>query len=386
MIFTIINAVLSAILFVLVVVPPLHIYNPDYDSGESSRLVNAGEVLQDESVTQDVKQKLYLLLMIPVCTTINALFLYFAYYRPVRFAHYRVELNLLTLRLTLEARRQQLQKSGVLTVSNRSLIGGGASASRLVMQSGRASSLTRSRMSTANVHFDQDNRQAQRVANSVSWEWRRHVRPKNVRKDAWVNSAVFAEIGDLRDQVEQHFLMEASVAEANFTKAVVKTVDVFLPSVSAVGLGQVTSVAVAAKERNGFYFSSHPPLSSLGSPRPSLGGMARHHMLNGGKDAQPPRRNVVPLVQTEGPQPNRLLGSMMPMSSSGGGRTERRVESKFGLSRGVRRSSWGRRDRGAALRPSMQGNMLERSHEPVDSAVSPDNPEETARQWGTAMR
>ncbi|TPP54634.1 hypothetical protein CGC20_22135 [Leishmania donovani] len=327
MIFTITNAVLSAIFLMLVVVPPLYIYSPDDNAGESNRLPSAGEVLLDESVTQGVKQRLYLLVVIPTCTTVNALFLYFAYYRPVRFVHYRVELNLLTLRWTLEARRQQLQKSGVLAVGNRSIVGCGVSASSFVINGSSVASLNRSKMSARNVHLDQGSNHAQRLASTVNWEWRRHVRPKSVRKDTWVSSAVFAEIGDLRDQVEQHFLTKANVAEANFTKAVVKTVGVFVPPTPAALLGQVTDVAAEAKQ-----------------------GTAG---------------NAAPLVPAESLHPDLPRGSTMPANSSGGGSAASCVGSEFALFRGGESTSWGRSNTGADLPQALRGNVLERTHEPA---------------------
>ncbi|TPP49382.1 hypothetical protein CGC21_34450 [Leishmania donovani] len=327
MIFTITNAVLSAIFLMLVVVPPLYIYSPDDNAGESNRLPSAGEVLLDESVTQGVKQRLYLLVVIPTCTTVNALFLYFAYYRPVRFVHYRVELNLLTLRWTLEARRQQLQKSGVLAVGNRSIVGCGVSASSFVINGSSVASLNRSKMSARNVHLDQGSNHAQRLASTVNWEWRRHVRPKSVRKDTWVSSAVFAEIGDLRDQVEQHFLTKANVAEANFTKAVVKTVGVFVPPTPAALLGQVTDVAAEAKQGNA--------------------------------------GNAAPLVPAESLHPDLPRGSTMPANSSGGGSAASCVGSEFALFRGGESTSWGRSNTGADLPQALRGNVLERTHEPA---------------------
>lgn len=353
MIFIIINAVLSAILLMLVVVPPLYIYNPDYNAGESNRLPSTGEVILDESVTPGVKQRLYLLLIIPLCTTVNALFLYFAYYRPVRFVHYRVELNLLTLRLTLEARRQQLQKNGVLAVGNRSIVGCSVSASSFVIAGRSVSPLNRSRMLARSVHFDQGSNQAQRLASTVNWERRRHVRPKSVRKDMWVNSAVFAEIGDLRDQVEQHFLTKANVAEANFTKAVVKTVGVFVSPTSVALLGQVTDVAAEAKQGSGFYLSSRQPLS----------------MLSDGKTAPRPWDNVSPLVPAEGPHPGHLRGSVVPASSSSGagGSAASFLGSKFSLFRGDENTSWDRYNTDAGLPQAFRGNVLERTHEPADT-------------------
>ncbi|CAC9486515.1 conserved hypothetical protein [Leishmania infantum JPCM5] len=365
MIFTITNAVLSAIFLMLVVVPPLYIYSPDDNAGESNRLPSAGEVLLDESVTQGVKQRLYLLVVIPTCTTVNALFLYFAYYRPVRFVHYRVELNLLTLRWTLEARRQQLQKSGVLAVGNRSIVGCGVSASSFVINGSSVASLNRSKMSARNVHLDQGSNHAQRLASTVNWEWRRHVRPKSVRKDTWVSSAVFAEIGDLRDQVEQHFLAKANVAEANFTKAVVKTVGVFVPPTPAALLGQVTDVAAEAKQGNAVYLSSRPPLSTLGSPRSGPGSTARHGMLSDGKAAPRPQGNAAPLVPAESLHPDLPRGSTMPANSSGGGSAASCVGSEFALFRGGKSTSWGRSNTGADLPQALRGNVLERTHEPA---------------------
>ncbi|KAG5480244.1 hypothetical protein CUR178_06300 [Leishmania enriettii] len=145
----------------IVVVPPLYLYDPARHAAESHVPPAAGEVILDEGVPRSAKQKRYLLLVIPACTAANALFLYFVYYRPVRFVHYRVELHLPTLRSTLEARWHQRRKSGVLAAGSRSIRGG---------------------VLARHNHLDQDRSPAQRLANAAKWGWRRHVRPKGVRK------------------------------------------------------------------------------------------------------------------------------------------------------------------------------------------------------------
>ncbi|CAJ1013836.1 hypothetical protein Q4I32_003754 [Leishmania shawi] len=380
MIFMIVNAVLSAILFMIVVGPPLFIYNPDYHGGEPNWPPSAGEVIPDESVSQDVKQKLYLLLTIPACATINVLFLYFSYYRPIRFIHYRVELNLLTLRLTLEARRQQLQKSGVLVVSRRSTGGGtGVPSSSCVMKSGSVVASHRSRRSERSVHFDQDSSSAQRLESTVNWVWRRHARPKSVRKDVWVNSAVFAEIGDLRDEVEQHFLTEGSVAEANFTKAV----GVLVSSTSAVRLRQVDRAAAEEKPQKGFYLSSRSPLSALGSIHSGLGNTARHGRLRNNKAALLHRSTSVLRVPMENLDRDHRRGLSVPASCSGGG-SANRLGSNFHFSRGGENTALGRGNPDAGLWQSTRGNILEQTHEPVGRNMSPclsDELREVDAQW-----
>lgn len=270
MIFLIINAVLSAILFLIVVLPPLYIYNPTHHPHESNEPPRAGEVIPDEDITHSVKQKLYLLYVIPFCAVVNALFLYAAYYRPIRYIHYRVELNLLTLRLTLDAGRQQLQKNGVLnamnrnaTVSNFSIIGSGAynanNNNNSIIGRNYAKGAGRSFV------FDGNENSRKKLASSVDWEWRRHARPKAVRRDAWVNSAVFAEISELRDEVEQRFLIEGSVADANFAKAVVKTVGAFVAAAPSTIVEAQTQLPKPESHQRGFYNSSRPPLMALGA-------------------------------------------------------------------------------------------------------------------------
>ncbi|KPI84104.1 hypothetical protein ABL78_6841 [Leptomonas seymouri] len=262
MIFLIANAAISAIFFLIVVLPILYIYNPDRYPGESNSPPSAGEVIPDEDVTHAVKQKLFLLFIIPTCAAVNAIFLYFAYYRPIRFIHYRVELNLLTLRLTLDVGRQQLQKSGVLASSSRAT----SSVANLSII-GNISVLARSygKVSGRSFALDGNERSRQKLATSLDWEWRRHARPKSVRRDAWVNSAVFAEISALRDEVEQCFLLECSVADANFTKAVAKTVGVFLPASTPTMLERQAQLQKPATVQKDFYNSGRPPLLMLGA-------------------------------------------------------------------------------------------------------------------------
>ncbi|KPA78326.1 hypothetical protein ABB37_06459 [Leptomonas pyrrhocoris] len=264
MIFLIVNAVLSAIFFLVVVLPLLYIYNPDKYPGEANTPPSAGEVIPDEDITHAVKQKLYLLFIIPTCAAANAIFLYFAYYRPLRFIHYRVELNLLTLRLTLDAGRQQLQKSGMLSAPHRA---GSMVPNFSVTMNSNSSMISRNyaKGPGRSLVFDGNESSRQKLASSVNWEWRRHARPKNVRRDTWVNSAVFAEISELRDEVEQHFLLESSVADANFAKAM-KTVGAFLPATtSTMVLESAAQMSKSEAAQKNFYNSSRPPLMVLGA-------------------------------------------------------------------------------------------------------------------------
>lgn len=358
MFFAIVNAVLSAILFLIVVLPPLYIYNPNHHPGESNEPPSAGEVIPDDMVSHAVKQKLYLLFIIPTCAVVNAIFLYFAYYRPIRFIHYRVELNLLTLRLTLDAGRQQLQKSGVLTapsrgsyVSNYS-IGGTNNNSMVARNFGKT--LGRS------IIFDGNETSRQRLDSSVKWEWRRHARPKSVRRDAWVNSAVFAEISELRDEVEQHFLLEGSVADANFAKAVVKTAGAFAPAATSTMLESQTQLPKPNARQEGFYNSSSPPLMNLGARPPAahLGGKENGTANNGvvlqggprsvNQDMLSQRADSVIMVPTESaPRKNG--------SSAGAGGRSGVPGAALRLLRGVHINS------GSSGNRSNQGNRVEAS-------------------------
>ncbi|KAG5479477.1 hypothetical protein LSCM1_04741 [Leishmania martiniquensis] len=364
MLFIIVNAVLSAALFIVVVVPLPHIYDPEGGPVGSSGSPIAGEVVLDEGVTPSVRQKLYLLFVIPVCTSVQALFLYFAYYRPLRLIHYRVELNLLALRLTSEARRHQLQKSGVLVLSNRHIVGGGACASSFPVSSAAVVSAHRSGMSAGRGHFDQGSSAAQRLASTVKWGWCRHVRPKSVRKDAWANSAVFAEIGRLRDELELRFLIEGNVTEENLTRAVLKTVDVCTPSTCADVPGQVDDTVAEAAKQNDFYLSSHPPLAALRPTRADLRDAPQNGTTSNGKAAPSPRRDSSALlVPTESYHRNHLRQSAIPASLGG--------SKLYALRSGLDTSQHVGVHAVADLSPSAGGYSLARHHEPVEMSTSP---------------
>ncbi|KAG5479864.1 hypothetical protein LSCM4_05872 [Leishmania orientalis] len=361
MLFIIVNAALFAIFLMIVVVPPLYLYDPARHAAESHVPPAAGEVILDEGVPRSVKQKLYLLLVIPACTAANALFLYFAYYRPVRFVHYRVELHLLTLRSTLEARCHQMRKSGVLAVGNRSIAGGGVSASSFVMNSSIVSS-DRSGVSARHDYLDQGRSPAQRLANAVKWGWRQHVRPKSVRKDAWVNSAVFAEIGKLRDEVELRFLTEGNVAEENFARAVIKTVGASEPSACAKVLGQVDDTVAEAEEQNDFYLSTRPPLATLHPTCSDPQRSAQDGTASDDKAAPPRRDNSVPPASTESPHRVHLRESTMPGRLRG---------SKFQFCYHGPSTDRCQGNTNAALPQAVGGNFPERHHEPVEMEISP---------------
>lgn len=322
MIFLLVNAVLSAIFFLVVVLPPLYIYNPDTYPGESNGPPSAGEVIPDDDVTHAVKQKLYLLFIIPTCATVNAIFLYFAYYRPIRFIHYRVELNLLTLRLTLDAGRQQIQKSGVPLMPNRS-----GNVQNLSILGANTSMISRNFSKAPGRTFLLDGNESsrQKLASSVNWEWRRHARPKSVRRDAWVNSAVFAEISELRDEIEQRFLLEGSVADANYVRAVVKTIGAFVPATTSTIMETSVPVAKAETQQRGFYNSSRPPLMSLGArTAPSgrvsggTGGAMRGPQVEH-VEMMPQRADSVVMVPTESGHRRGSGGGMHGAGGGGGG-------------------------------------------------------------------
>ncbi|KAG5505790.1 hypothetical protein JKF63_05126 [Porcisia hertigi] len=349
MFFLIANAVVFGLLLLIVVVPPLYIYNPDYHTEESNGPPSTGELVSDGLVTQAVKQKLYLLSIIPACATVNALFLYFAYYRPVRFIHYRVELNLLTLRLTLEARWQQLRKSGLLAVCNRSVIGSGVSASSFSMTARGFAARRISRAPAHNLHVELDGDSPRRVASTVNWEWRRHARPKSVRKDAWVNSAVFSEIGELRDMVEEHFLIEAHVTEAGFSKAAVKALHL-VPQSFSTGTLRRQGDRVAGRggeQRSDSSFSGNQSLCTLEVAGFGIGNPPGNTVHSNDHLIAPLRENSVVLVPKGNAHRDHSRVWTTPTCNSGGNTVAVPRDSKAQLSRGVKNSLWGCRSSAA---------------------------------------
>lgn len=309
MFFLITSAVLSAICFVLIIVPPLYIFDPDRDAGESLLPPTAGEVVVGADVSNSVRQKLYLLFVIPVAVVVQTLFLYFAYYRPVRFIQYRVELNLVTLRSTLEAGLFHLQSCNILSRHPQSQGSLAASFAHSSTASPRPVG-----MGGRGRGFPVDGgARGPELTSNAKWEWRRHARPKSVKKDVWVNSAPFDEVRTLRRQVEKCFLTECGVAEANFIKIVTKAVGAFKP------LGDsneaITAVAMTQAKAEDFYNSTRPPLTTLG-PRSS----SNVRSTGDTKAPHGPRRGgSVLLMPTESAHRDRRRGSVSALIGGGNG-------------------------------------------------------------------
>ncbi|ORC84195.1 uncharacterized protein TM35_000481560 [Trypanosoma theileri] len=87
------NAVVFAIVLLITVAPPLYIYDPRQHPGESLGPPTAGGIFPDSAVSHSVRQKLYILFVLPFAAIANSLFLYFSYYRHVRYVQFRVELH-----------------------------------------------------------------------------------------------------------------------------------------------------------------------------------------------------------------------------------------------------------------------------------------------------
>lgn len=212
------NAFVSAVLFVLVVVPPLYIYDPAKHPGESHGPPTAGEVILTEDLSHSVKQKLYMLFMVPACATVNILFLYFTYYRPVRGVQYRVEVNVLSLHDHRQRARQQLQARGFTGVpAATSTFSFALANSSFLVPSSR--SITQRALMGPGGGGDLKGEEAG-AEPRVKADFSRRARPRNVAKDTYKHSSFYPEVRRLMDVVERCFLTPASACERNFAKAV----------------------------------------------------------------------------------------------------------------------------------------------------------------------
>lgn len=100
-----------AILLVIVMVPPLFIYNPERDSGDPNGPPTSVRRLRP--TPPEVKQKLYILFIVPGAVAALAVFLYVVYYRPLRYTQYCVEQALEKNHLKREIGKRQLEDRGL---------------------------------------------------------------------------------------------------------------------------------------------------------------------------------------------------------------------------------------------------------------------------------
>ncbi|CAD2221120.1 hypothetical protein AGDE_15072 [Angomonas deanei] len=207
------HALFFAILLILVVVPPLYIFDPEDHVGESLGPPPAGTVTTDASVSDTVRQKLYLLFVIPVCACLNALFLYFLYYRPVRFTQYRVEQNVFSLHQILFAGMKILKDNNIFFSQDESAAWGPPS---MIMP------------------FDcsavpSDHRKFKGTdgpgVHNAAFSTGLHARPANVEKNSFTTWAMSPSINELRIAVEQNYIVPANIAERNFQHAIEKLVE-----------------------------------------------------------------------------------------------------------------------------------------------------------------
>ncbi|CCW62943.1 unnamed protein product [Phytomonas sp. EM1] len=265
MLLIITNGIVSAILFFLAIFPPLYInrsFSPEEDA--SSLCIN--ELCSDSTMSNSVKQKLYLLVIIPLCVTLNCIFLYFSYYRSIRFIQFRVELNIISL---YEYRGEVQNMHGTLDgIPPR--IHGQAKLGRKSFGNAVLPPMQHRKPSTIPNGGTELN--AYNTANSAnaasSFDWRaraefiRYTRPKNVKKDAYVIHVFFPEIRDLYIEVENIFFTPAMIAEKNFLTVRDKLVN------SAGSLPTVNpkpSRSTVEPITKGHYNSKHIPVLLLGA-------------------------------------------------------------------------------------------------------------------------
>lgn len=100
-----------AVLLVLVMVPPLFIYDPVKDKGDPNGPPSS--VRRLSPTPPEVKQKLYVLFMVPGAVAALAVFLYIVYYRPLRYTQYCVEQALEKNELKRAIGKRQLEDRGL---------------------------------------------------------------------------------------------------------------------------------------------------------------------------------------------------------------------------------------------------------------------------------
>lgn len=280
MLFMIVQAVLFAILLVVVIVPPIFIFDPSRDLGEPLGPPTAGEVIREEDVSHSVKQKLYLLFIIPFCAILNATFLYFTYYRPIRFIQYRVEVNTNSLNRNRLTGFQQLKNIDFPAAGN-----------SFMRRNSSMFPLGKSFLMQDAGKLELSQRDTSASGVSPYSGLRRHARPKGITKDAYANGTIFPEIRTLREEVEKYFLIPANIAERNYITAMTKLLNgaaaspngaggqTLAPSSSAArgggagegrGSGAAAAHAAAGSGGGGAGFSSPHTIGPNGLPLGSL--------------------------------------------------------------------------------------------------------------------
>ncbi|CCW70356.1 unnamed protein product [Phytomonas sp. Hart1] len=232
MLLLITNGIFSAILFLVVGFPPLYInrcFSPEEDA--HSPCIN--EICSDITISNLVKEKLYLLVSIPLCVTANCIFLYFTYYRSIRFIQFRVEKNILSLcEYKCEVQKIRNELDGHSSGINRSSMLNLKSLRGEVMSPIQLHNLSATQPKDSELNAPNTVRGAN-ITSILSWrsraEFIRYSRPNNVKKDTYVIPVIFREIRALYIEVENIFFTSAMIAEKNFLIVKYKLVDTAEP-------------------------------------------------------------------------------------------------------------------------------------------------------------
>lgn len=208
MLLVVANAVVFAIFIVIVLVPALFIYDPDKHPGESLGPPPAGSIISKGNITHAVRQKLYLLFMIPACTVVNMLWLYFTHYRPLRMALYTTEANIISLHMNRLAGLQQLSSASIAdfgnTVKNTSMIRG-----KTFYEAGRSGAVD-----------------ADIAPSAGQTTLRRHARPTMVTVDMEVKTP-FPELRRLINTITEKIIEPCQESEKRFGQSVERAVGYF---------------------------------------------------------------------------------------------------------------------------------------------------------------
>lgn len=250
------NAAVVALFFGVVVIPPLFIYDPSRHPGESVSPPHAGEIISENSVSHSVKQKLYMLFTIPICSMLNWLFLYFAYYRHIRFVEYRIELNIISLYESKNRSKQQLNHYGVEDIP-------GMDSLTFERNTNNLGSFSFPRTEPDREgHDSEEPKQSldQRIAHPIAI---RGALPKNIKREVYVTESFYPEIRELFRVVENALFTPAIIVEKNFLTEVSRLLG---EPLDCAGSGHPTLAPPhwSNQQEDGFYASrrvpsSHPP-------------------------------------------------------------------------------------------------------------------------------
>ncbi|KEG13222.1 hypothetical protein DQ04_01141080 [Trypanosoma grayi] len=199
------STVVFAALLLITALPPLYIYDPEKYPDEPMGPPTAGGIFPDSAMSHSVRQKLYILFVLPTCAFLNALYLYLAYYRHLRCIQFRVELSLVAHANFLMASRIIIQEHTRMQDSTSLIESGGY--------------LRTTSLMNRSFFMKGENTEEMSAPHSIFNKLCRHARPDNISLHSYSTSPWHPELQELQGVVFTQFLRRADVARTTALNA-----------------------------------------------------------------------------------------------------------------------------------------------------------------------